>query len=337
MLRILTLNIWHGHIPRNAWTVQSIEPAGHKERRFAALVAGIRDLDPDVLLLQECLPQPGLSRELAARLGYDVTTKICNSGLRIFGVGLPAGVGSGEGLSILAKPHLRMRGRSVRRLSGIGFTGNLAALQLGQLRFALAATVHVAERRLVVINTHLRYAYPAMDRFQEAWDALRRRGLAEGPPSKTIVSLVRRNIRVRDEELARLGAWADSWIRRQIPVVIGADLNLDHDAPQVVRLAGKLGLSNVLPLVGARVCTWDPEGNPNIAYSTAPEHPDGTPKPLTHRLVAEYDSLAQCPDHLLLGPSFSRESLRGGGLALDRPYEGVYPSDHYGVYADVEL
>ena len=69
MLRILSLNTWHGHMPRNAWRVETIEPRGAKERRRAALVAGIRELDPDVILLQECLPQPDFSRKLAETLG----------------------------------------------------------------------------------------------------------------------------------------------------------------------------------------------------------------------------------------------------------------------------
>src|ERR1043166_7566004 len=89
MLRLLSLNIWHGHVPKNAFAVESLEPPGHKERRLAALLAGVRSLDPDVLFFQECMPQPQLSLRIADELGYDVVTKICNSGLRLFGRGLP--------------------------------------------------------------------------------------------------------------------------------------------------------------------------------------------------------------------------------------------------------
>jgi hypothetical protein len=336
MVRLLTLNIWHGHVPRTLWSVESIEPPGHKEKRLAALVAGIRELDPDVLFFQECLPQPDLPLRLAAALGYDAVTKICNSGLRIFGLGLPTGIGAGEGLAILAKPHLGLRRLGVRRLSGVGFTSKHASAQLGQLRFALGGQIEVGGQPLVLINTHLRYAYPVLDDFARAWSVLRQSGYARGEPRKTLVSMVRRNIRLRDGELMRLAAWIASFSRR-LPVALGADLNLDHDAPQLLRFAETLGLLNVLPAVGDRICTWDPAGNPNIAYSTAPEHIDGKPKALTHRLVAEYDSIAQSPDHLFLGPSFSHSALRGGGLALHRPYDGVFPSDHYAIFADVEM
>jgi len=337
MIRLLTLNTWHGQYPRTPWAVESLEPAGHKERRSAALVAGVRAVDPDVIFLQECLPQPLFSRRLATQLGYEEVSKICNSGVRVLGVGVPSGIGAGEGLAIFAKPHLGLRGLGTKRLSGVGFTSDLVSAQIGQLRFALAAEIRVAGRPVVLVNAHLRYAYPSLEAFHRAWEDLRRRGEVRGEPGQALRFLVRRNIRLRDAELWALDRFLRGWVRRGIPVILGADLNLNPEAAQTLHFVNALGMLNVLPAVAERAFTWDPEGNPNVAFSTAPHHVDGTAKSIFHRLVAHYDGIPQCPDHLMLGPTFSHRAVREGGLALHTAVDGVFASDHYGVFAEVGL
>lgn len=338
MLRVVTINTWHGHTPKNPWSVVRLEPAGHKEKRTASLLAQLRALDPDVVCMQECLPQHSFTAEVAAALGYDYQSKICNAGLRVFGMGVPAGIGNGEGISILAKRHLRMKLLGVRRLSGIGFANRLAAVQLGQLRFAMAVEVEVRGHKVVVINTHLRYAYPTTGTFYLAWHDLRQLGLLSGDPSETLVRLILDNMRVRDDELWRLLDWVRLYARAGVPVVIGADFNLDHHHDQMMKFTHGLGGLNVLPTADPEnPWSWDPAHNRNIAYSTLTHHTDGTRKGVTHQLAAHYDNVRQNPDHLVLGPTFNRASLVDGGLALHRPHEGTYPSDHYGIWADVKL
>ena len=338
MIRILTLNTWHGHSPKSAWSVARLEPAGHKERRTAALVAGLRALDPDVVMLQECFPQPIFTTRVADALGYDHATKICNAGVRIMGFGLPPGIGNGEGVSILAKRHLKMRVAGVRRLSGVGFATGWLAAQLGQLRFAIAAEIESRGKKVMLFNTHLRYAYPTIGSLHRAWHELKERGVISGEPGRALVELVRHNMRVRDHEVWHLLDWVMPWVKRNVPVVIGADFNLDHDHDQMRTFTMKLGALNVLPTLETRApWTWDPLGNPNIAFSTKMNEEDGQPKSVMLQLAAHYDTIRQNPDHLLLGPSFGSADLEDGGLAMNTGHEGVFASDHYGIWADVRL
>lgn len=338
MIRVLTLNAWTGHVPKSAFKVHRLEPVGHKERRTDALVEEVRELSPDVIFLQECLPQPSFTDALARALDYDHVSKVCNSGVRVFGVGLPAGITHGEGVSILAKRGLGLRLVAVRRLSGVGFANPKVALQFGQLRFAIAAEISVEGRGVALINTHLRYAYPGFETFERAWRELSSRGALRGDPSRTLQSLVRSNIKVRDDELWRLADLVRRFTHQGVPAVIGADFNLDHDSVQMLRFGSELGLVNVLPTVDRRGHTWDPAGNPNIAFSTKDTHPDGSAKNDVWLLTAHYDGLPQNPDHLLVGgKGVERGALREGGLAMHRSVRGVFPSDHYGIWADLAL
>jgi hypothetical protein len=334
-LRLLTINTWHGHVPRGWWAVERIEPEGHKERRTAALLTAIRELDPDVIFLQECVPQPTYSQELAATLSYDHILKICNSGVRLLGVGLPTGIGSGEGLAIFAKPHLELRAAGVRRLSGFGVTSVLAAAQLGQLRFALAGEIRLEGKRVILVTTHLRYTYPDAGGLRRSWDELSRTGEVQGQPPHWLTAAVHYTVRLRDREVLRLAELVSSFERQGVPVIVGADLNLDDDTAQVRRFTESLGMLNVLPAVNGRAWTWDPEGNPNIAFSTTTSRAGGSPKSLTERLMAHYDAVPQCPDHLLLGPTFPRGAIADAGLAFHRARGDVYPSDHYAVFCEI--
>jgi endonuclease/exonuclease/phosphatase family metal-dependent hydrolase len=337
VLRLLSINAWSGLLPRSFYAVESLEPPGNKERRTEALLAGIRELDPDVVFLQECLPQPDFSTRLAGALGYDGIHRICNSGVRLLGVGLPRGIGRGEGLAILAKRHLGLRPAGMKRLSGVGFVSRHLSLQAGPVKFAVAGEILVNGRRVTLVNTHLTYMYPDEAAFRRSWAELVRSGEAKGEPPRWLEQAVRVHVARRDHELLRLGEWMKQLVRRTGRVVLGSDLNLDPDSAQVKRFARSLGLLNVLPAVDSRALTWDPAANPNIAYSTTPTLPDGRAKDLVARLVAEYDRLPQCPDHLMFGPDLGLSVLRQAGLALVRPFRGVFPSDHFGIFAEAAL
>ena len=194
-------------------------------------------------------------------------------------------------------------------------------------------------KKLMLFNTHLRYAYPSIGTFHRAWHELKQHGLLRGEPGRALLELLRHNMRVRDLELWRLLDWVTPFAKKQIPVIIGADFNLDHDHDQMKTFTARLGATNVLTTAvpPERSWTWDPEGNPNIAFSTKMYEEDGTPKSTHLQLAAHYDAIRQNPDHLLLGPSFSKGSLEGGGLAMNLGMNGVFPSDHYGIWADVRV
>ena len=337
MIRVLTLNAWHGHVPKSALAVLNLEPPGHKAKRTSALLEEVRALSPDAIMLQECLPQPGFTDALARELGYDHVSKVCNSGVRIFGIGLPTGIGHGEGVSILARKGLGLRVVAVRRLSGVGFATPKLAVQFGQLRFALAAEIEVEGRVVGLVNTHLRYAYPVYETFERAWRELAARGALRGEPSRMLQRMVKSSLKVRDSELWRLADLVRGFTHRGVPVVVGADFNLDHDTEQMLKFGSELGLVNVLPTVDARGHTWDPVGNPNIAFSMKSTHPDGTPKNPLWLLTAHYDGVKQNPDHLMIGGALPKQALKEGGLAMHRSVAGVFPSDHYGIWADVAL
>ncbi|HRE90125.1 MAG TPA: endonuclease/exonuclease/phosphatase family protein [Myxococcota bacterium] len=335
-VRLVNLNTWIGCLPRRLIQAVSLEPEGHKERRYQALLAELRDRAPDLITLQECLPLPGFVKRLAEDLGYDLLWRVCNSGIRVGSIGLPTRVGRGEGLAILARREHRLEKVGVKRLSGFGLVTNWCAFQVGPVRWALAAVANVRGRKVLVVNTHIRYAFPSREAFMEGWATLHRRGVTrhETPP-KWLSRMAKANQTDRDKELERLAEWTNRLREdHDASLLIGADFNLDPDAPQVDRFLAATGLVNALPALAPGALTWSPADNPNIGHSLTMTWPDGSPKSAVLQLMVLLDSIPQTPDHILLSPDLV---IRGGGRAFDVPRAGALASDHFGVWVDAEL
>lgn len=335
-LRIVNLNTWIGCLPKNLFQVVPIEPEGHKARRVDAMIAELRERAPDVITLQECLPLPGFARHIARALDYDLIWRIGNSGLRVLGLGLPTGVGRGEGLAILARRGLGLKKAASKRLSGKGLVTNFFAAQAGPLRWVLVGRIVVDDRPVLVATAHVSYAFPSKESFRTGWAELHERGVVKHrAPPKWLVRMAKDNDDVRDKELHRLAGWLNRLRHKhRAPVLMGADFNLDPGTPQIADFLSATGMVNALTERAPGMLTWDPATNHNIALDTTYRYPDGREKSPILQLMAWLDAIPQCPDHVLVSPGLG---LMDVGRAFDQPRDGVLASDHYGIWADVRL
>ncbi len=337
-LRIVNLNTWIGLLVRGVFGVETIEPDGHKDQRTRALVEELRERDPDVITLQECLPLPRFARQVATALDYDLIWRVGNGGVRVLGVGIPpTKLGRGEGLAILAKRSLNLRKLSIKRLSGRGFVNNYVSLQLGPMRYAVAAMIDKDGEQAIVCCTHIRYGFPSQQAFDEGWARLLARGVVDKPtPPRWLLRLLESNRTTRDLEIARLASWLTALSAEHgAPVVLGADFNLDPGAPQIDEFLAQTGYTNALPrFMPKGTLTWDPTDNYNVRLGLQMTFPDGEPKSMILQLMAYLDAIPQTPDHVMWSPGFEPTAA---GLAFTEPRNGVLASDHYGIWADAAL
>lgn len=335
-LRLLNLNTWHALSFRPGFRTEIVQSPEARELRTQALLQGIRELEPDVVALQECFPQPAFARRVASAFSFQYASCVMNAGVRILGVGVPLGLSSGEGLAILSRPGLRMRPLGARSLSGIGFVGPRLSLQLTPRQMALSCALDCAGRSVRVVTGHLRYEWATLEGFRAGWSALRERGAVPELPAPGLLREVSANIAARDAELAALAGFVDEH-RARAPTVFAGDLNLDDDAPQLARFCERLSMASALAARGDSRCTWDPDRNPNTRPSTDLRHADGTLRDLRARVASYHDQAPQRPDHVLVerGPPWLR--LVDARVVLDSPRGGILPSDHYGILADFEV
>ena len=226
-LRILTYNLWHGHVHG-----RRVEPEPERVARHRRQIEAIRALDPDLVLLQEVSPAKELGRQFAAALEMDVTATVVNCGIQLplpgrnrdgfrRRLGKPAGFA--EGLAILARRGLGLERRGRQKLSGPpALVSAGCCLQFAEVEYALLATIELPGWGTVrVADAHLHAG-----------------GESERPR--------------RQAEAARLiralGAPGGGWI-------VGGDLNDVPDSPLLAGLR-QAGLVDAVPRFAPDLATW---------------------------------------------------------------------------------
>ncbi len=155
-LKVLTYNCWHALTAKNLIEFRDLEPEGRRLERYKIQIQNFQKLDPDILFLQEVSPMHERV-ESFEKLGYEVAYQVDQSGLKLFGLGLPSNLSTG--LAILTKPELKLKKLFGHKLSGNpGFTGIHFSLQFTENRYALfAAAEHPQWGNILLVNTHLHH------------------------------------------------------------------------------------------------------------------------------------------------------------------------------------
>lgn len=337
VLRVLTLNVWHGLVgEKGGWRLAGEEPE-RKRRRVAAQIEEIRRLAPDVLLLQELNPAPREAKRYARALGYDQIHKVANCGLHLGPLKIPVNIN--EGLAILARPELGLGKAGSQRLSGNALCADGVGFQTRESRFALFGRITMAGRLVLVATTHLSNPPWAPPGFEAEIESLVGKGVLTAAQRDEVLGILERRRARNLAETRRLLAELERRQRRlssgaePLPAVLGGDLNAEPGTPSIAAVTGA-GLASAAS--GPEFSTWDPvthRENHRIGAQTAP--------PLPTFGVAELEALlaprATTPrqiDHVFVSENLEVVSAR---RVLDRAHGGLLPSDHYGLLVTLRL
>lgn len=342
-LRLLTINTWSGLDYEGFFKFGEYEPAERRERRFAALVAQIRKLDPDVIFVQEANFAGRYASRLAKSLGLAEIHQVVNGGIKFGPVGLP--VNFKEGMAILARPALDLRRHEVWKLSGpFGLYGDVLTFHFGEAVFSLVGRILVKNTPIYLVNVHL-VASPANEEM-----LFRNLGAASEPGTMTDAQLAQTVAEIKAKSARRLAE-----VRRLLrdlktlpdgsPVIVAGDFNAEKESLEVKEFISSTGAYDTLTLEGERNATpapsfrftWDPGLNENIEYSRRPENAAGR-KRRGLALAAAVDSgIGRRIDYVFLNESFRPEDVLSSSLAVDSMESGLHASDHFGVAAEVDL
>ena len=126
----------------------------------------------------------------------------------------------------------------------------------------------------------------------------------------------------------------DARHRQELPTVIAGDFNADPDSSSIRYLTGRQSLA------GSSVHYHD-------AWEVAGDGPGYTWTVDNPNAAAVMDQVARQPysrrrfDYVFAGSAHAHPSgscrILSARLAFDRPIDGVWPSDHYGVVVDTEI
>lgn len=333
-IRLVDMNVWFGLDGRGIIKIGAYETRRQRAARFATLAAGLRNLDPDVIAVQEANPLPGYIHRLAAALGYDAVWKVANSGIKIFGCGLPLNFTAGN--AVLAKKGCGLTLLATRRLSGRGIQYNYFSFHFRELRNAMAVRVVIDRRPLIIFNLQTHYSLPWNQKWKKTVDKLVCDGEISSREAAGISKQIRAGHERTEKDITRLQAFIKAVIKKyDSPYVVMGDFNTTTESPALQELVNGLGLMDAYRIKnpGRRGFTWDPHKNPNTARDGSEFWADGkTPKDIVSRLKAQFDShTGRRIDFIFLSRHFASAAIRQADLVFNEPAGGRLASDHFGV------
>ena len=122
-----------------------------REKRYQTLVEQIKELEPDVIGIQEANLLPDYAERLAGDLDMDYIQHIGVSGVRLGPIGLPTNLREGDAL--LAKKHLGLKFAGRKQLSG-GYVGAHASFHFEDATQILAGSIELNGSKVYVFVTH---------------------------------------------------------------------------------------------------------------------------------------------------------------------------------------
>jgi endonuclease/exonuclease/phosphatase family metal-dependent hydrolase len=335
-LRLLTINVWSGLDYKGSLRFGAYEPSWKRQSRYRSLLAQIRELAPDVIFMQEVNPAAGFSARLARDLGFSRCHQVCIGGIKLGPVGIPSNCK--EGNAILARKSLRLQKVEDWKLSGaFGLFGDALTIHFNQAIFAQLARIFIDDRPIHLVNVHLVAAPPGADpALAAAWLAVRQKN---GVSEKEYLQALRQWQRDADRQKSELQKLAKHLreLSPAIPLLVGGDFNIPATSPLIDEFQAAAGVQDMFPAENsANAFSWDAAANSNVLFSTRLSDRLGNPLQGYDLLTALYDATPRRIDYLFHSSHFPATAVRKASIVLDRESEGVQPSDHFGVLADLE-
>jgi len=334
-IKSITFNVWHGLRSGESNKRFPGEEPERKERRLAWQIEELKRLDPDLLFFQEVNPNQPLARWYAEQLGYDEIHKVTSCGLHLGGIyKIPKNMN--EGIAILAKPELGLRRVGKKRLSGNATCSATWGFQTKESRYALFGEITVNGKKVLVTTAHLFSAPFVLPSFDEDLEQLVEQGILEPAQRDEILAAREQKVQRATGEAKLLVQEIEkrrSRLGSDIPVILGGDFNAEPTTPGIaaIKAAGFVEAGT-----GPDFHTWDPVTN-EVNYGIGTRRHDPLPtfdKPEVQELLAHRSTTPRQIDHIFVSPDLEVVSAE---MVLNRDKDGMYPSDHFGILAVLQL
>ncbi len=333
-IKIVDYNVWHGIDGKGTLKMGEYEPAAVREKRFKLLVAGLKEMDPDIIGIQEANKVRSYSKRLARDIDRDAVWKVGNSGIKLFGLGFP--VNFSEGLAVFARKGSKLELLASKRLSGGGVQREWFSAHMEEVRYAVAARVRIADRPLIVFNVHTHFGLIPDETTRGKIDGMIARGELSYENKAALLKEIDEGHRWTESDIIALLSFIKETVRKyDHPYIVMGDFNTTLKSEALRKLIAELGLIDpwAIKNPGQKGYTWDPTVNPNTKYDGSPYQADGkTPKSGIDVLEAEFDRTSpRRIDFIFLSEHFGTESVKSARLIFNEPVDGAFVSDHIGV------
>ena len=331
---LVSMNVWLGMDARGYLRFGEFESSARRQARFNILAAGLKNLQPDVIGIQEANTLPDYAKNLADEIGYDAVWKTTNSGIKFLDRGIPTNFAAGN---VIMSPNgcgLRLLG--AERLSGKGLQLKNLSFHFTELRDVIAAMTTIRDQPIIIFNTQTHFSVIWNQRWEKLLNQWVDSYQLASRKRKNLLKKIQKGQARRDTEICRLIAFVKKIIRiYDYPFVIMGDFNDTADSPEMNHLVDELNLQDAYRVHNPEKAgyTWDPDRNTNTGYDASLLWADGvTPRDPLNRLEAQFDEkVARRIDFIFLSYQFDPNMVKKADLIFTEPTGGLFASDHFGI------
>jgi endonuclease/exonuclease/phosphatase family metal-dependent hydrolase len=347
-MRFLTFNLWHGLSPTNPVAFEALEPTARRKMREDLQERLFTELKPDIAFFQEVNPVAARVRRLTSVLGTEAVFQPDLVGLKLFGVGLPLNLNSG--LVIMGASRWGVRRLEAVSLSrpGLNLVRPWGSWQVKEERFALFAETMLPEwGRVLLIDTHLHHGLESTEGLMREVDGLAKElDLSESMISELKDRLVRGNQR-RAQEMEVLLQTLKRHQNRYEAVILAGDFNASPESDLSRRLTD-LGFRDAWTEAHPEQPGYSFDGEHNRANHLLQERFPLTlvledlsfsskVKDSLLRVARRQENRPRRIDYLWFRASSLPLRVKRAELVGHPGADGLAPSDHFGVCADLEI
>ena len=340
-MKVLTINVWSGLDYNGTFKMGEYESRQVRESRFSSLVAQVEQLSPDVIFVQEANPVGKYAAKLASSLSMDEIHQVVNAGFKVGSLGIPSNMS--EGIAILVKPELSLQKTGTWKLSGPkGVHSDLLSVHFSEVVLALACRIETEGQEIVLVNVHLVAAPRIPVDMTTLLDDLSSKGELTKAGQKEGIDQWHRREEGRMEEVKKLTMKLESACSG-VPCIVAGDFNAEPGSAEIRFFEEQCGFIDVLggfgdsPENDGAPFTWDVDRNANTSVSASTRDARGNVRKGFDYIAAVVGDRNRRLDYIFLGKGFSRKDVLHSEVVLDEKVEGVQPSDHFGVFAEIGL
>jgi endonuclease/exonuclease/phosphatase family metal-dependent hydrolase len=240
-VRLVDYNVWFGLDGNGTFKIGEYENKATRNKRFDFLVSELKKMSPDVIGIQEANELPRYARRLSRHIGYDSVWKVGNSGLKLFGFGIP--VNFIEGDAVLAKRDHCLKYLGAKRLSGGGIQRDHLSVHTKEVRNVMAAKVMIDGRPLIVFNTHTHFSLIMDETWRKKLDDMVAEGKITGEEKEAILAEMKESHERTESDVLNLTAFVKEITKKyDYPYIIMGDFNTTKASPAIQKMIADLGL-----------------------------------------------------------------------------------------------
>lgn len=319
-IRVISINVWSGLDYKGLIKLGEYQDHETHALRTLNLVSQLKDLNPDIIALNEANKLPAYARSLAGELGYEEISHVGIGGVRVGPVGLPVNLREGD--AILANESFSLTSIGRIQLSG-GYVGRYITFHFSDATQIIGGKIVVNQQEVLLFNTHWHASqFPSEEYFQYLDNRLETNDIDRELYEKLRNDALEGQKRRLDES-KRTVAFINSF-KADLPVILMGDFNALDDSEEI-KVLTDAGFHDSFKLMGKTPgYTWDGTRNGNIQLQKQ-TYPDDFPLEPTRKRI----------DYIFFRGS--ELELLSSQVVLDNESGGVFPSDHFGVMAEFSI